>query len=269
MQQHELKSAPGSRRPAKRIGRGNASGHGTYATKGLKGQKARTGNDLRIGFEGGQMALSARLARKRGFTNKWRIEYEWVNVGQLSRASTSGAVTPQSLAAAGLINRPHLPVKVLGDGQLDKPLTVSAHAFTASARQKIEAAGGRVEQLAGHATERVSRLEAEAMARIETAEAARVEAAEVARAAAAKDEQPPADAEAVAKIARAAAAKDEQPPADAEAVAKIARAAAAKDEQPPADTEAVAKIARAAAAKDEQPPAEAEPAARADGEEQA
>jgi large subunit ribosomal protein L15 len=160
MLQNELKSAPGSRRPAKRIGRGNASGHGTYATKGLKGQKARTGNDLRIGFEGGQMMLTARLARKRGFTNKWRTEYEWVNVGQLGKAAQSGTVSPESLVAAGIVSRPHLPLKVLGDGQLDQALTVTAHAFTASARQKIEAAGGRVEQLAGHATERASRLEA-------------------------------------------------------------------------------------------------------------
>src|SRR6266571_4570977 len=136
MLQHELKPAPGSRRPAKRIGRGNASGHGTYATKGLKGQKARTGNDLRIGFEGGQMALAARLARKRGFTNKWRVEYEWVNVSQLSHAAVDGIVTPDGLIAAGTIRRPHLQVKVLGDGQIDQALTVNAHAFTASARQK-------------------------------------------------------------------------------------------------------------------------------------
>ena len=188
MLQHELKSAPGSRRPAKRIGRGNASGHGTYATKGLKGQKARTGNDLRIGFEGGQMPLSARLARKRGFTNKWRTEYEWVNVGQLSKAGSGGSVTPEMLVAAGIISRPHLPVKVLGDGQIDQALTVTAHAFTASARQKIEAAGGRVEQLAGHATERVSRLEA---ARAEAAKAEADQAAAASAAAAATTEAEP------------------------------------------------------------------------------
>jgi large subunit ribosomal protein L15 len=160
MLQHELKPAPGSRHAKKRIGRGNASGHGTYATKGLKGQKARTGNDLRIGFEGGQMALAARLARKRGFTNKWRIEYEWVNVGQLSRAQTDGNVTAESLAAAGIIRRPQLPLKVLGDGEIDVALTVRAHAFTAAARAKIEAAGGRVDQLPGHAEQRTARIEA-------------------------------------------------------------------------------------------------------------
>jgi Ribosomal protein L15 len=117
------------------------------------------------------MMLTARLARKRGFTNKWRTEYEWVNVGQLSKAAQSGKVSPESLVAAGIISRPHLPLKVLGDGQLDQALTVTAHAFTAGARQKIEAAGGRAEQLAGHATERASRLEA-AKAEAEQAAAA-------------------------------------------------------------------------------------------------
>lgn len=161
MLQHELRPAPGSRHAPKRIGRGNGSGHGTYATKGLKGQKARTGNDLRIGFEGGQMQLALRLARKRGFTNKWRVEYEWVNVGQLARAAVDGSVSPESLAAVGLIRRAHLPIKVLGEGEIDAPVTVRAHAFTAGARAKIEAAGGRIEQLPGHADERAARLAAE------------------------------------------------------------------------------------------------------------
>jgi large subunit ribosomal protein L15 len=160
MLQHELKPAPGSRHAKKRIGRGNASGHGTYATKGLKGQKARTGNDLRIGFEGGQMALSARLARKRGFTNKWRTGYEWVNVGQLARAAESGVVTPESLASAGVVRRPHMPVKILGEGEIGTAVTVRAHAFTASAKSKIEAAGGRVEQLPGRALDRAERIAA-------------------------------------------------------------------------------------------------------------
>lgn len=158
MLQNELKPAPGSRHKRKRIGRGNASGHGTYATKGLKGQKARTGNDIRIAFEGGQMPLALRLARKRGFTNKWRVQYEWVNVGQLNRLD--GVVTPASLAKAGLIRGTVLPIKILGDGRISKPLAVSAHAFTASARAKIEAAGGRIEQLPGHAADRAARLTA-------------------------------------------------------------------------------------------------------------
>lgn len=163
MLQHELRPNPGARKKRKRIGRGNASGHGTYATKGLKGQKARTGNDLRIAFEGGQLPLALRLARKRGFTNKWRVEYEWVNIGQLSRVDFDGGdVTPAALAKAGLVHRTALPIKVLGDGTIDKPLTVSAHAFTQSARTKIEAAGGRIEQLPGRAADRAARLEAAA-----------------------------------------------------------------------------------------------------------
>jgi large subunit ribosomal protein L15 len=160
MLQHELRSAPGSRRPKRRIGRGNASGQGTYAGKGLKGQKARTGNDLRIAFEGGQIALAARLARKRGFTNKWRVAYEWVNVGQLARFSAGESITPETLAQAGLVRRTNRPLKILGDGSVDKSLDVKAHAFTASARAKIEAAGGHVEQLPGHALERAQRLAA-------------------------------------------------------------------------------------------------------------
>lgn len=164
MLQHELRPAPGARRSRKRIGRGNATGQGTYAGKGLKGQKARTGNDLRIGFEGGQLALVARLARKRGFTNKWRAEYEWVNVGQLDRFDANEQVTPELLARNGVIRRTKLPLKVLGDGAVGKPLSVSAHAFSASARAKIESAGGHVEQLAGRASARAERLKSPAAA---------------------------------------------------------------------------------------------------------
>jgi large subunit ribosomal protein L15 len=160
MLQNELRPAPGSRKARKRVGRGNASGHGTYATKGLKGQKARTGNDIRLAFEGGQMPLALKLARKRGFTNKWRVQYEWINVGQLARLDTTD-ITPAGLAAAGVLRRGDLPVKVLGDGEIDKAVTVSAHAFTASARAKIEAAGGRVNQLPGHAAARAERLRTE------------------------------------------------------------------------------------------------------------
>jgi large subunit ribosomal protein L15 len=157
MLQHELRPAEGARHAKKRIGRGNASGHGTYASKGMKGQQARSGNDLRIAFEGGQMALALRLARKRGFTNKWRTEYEWVNVGQLAALAGGDAITPERLAQAGLIRRTARPVKVLGEGELSVPVTVQAHAFTASARAKIEAAGGRVEQLPGRAADRAAR----------------------------------------------------------------------------------------------------------------
>jgi large subunit ribosomal protein L15 len=161
MLQNQIKPAPGSRRPRKRIGRGNGSGHGTYATKGLKGQKARTGNDIRLAFEGGQMPLALKLARKRGFTNKWRLEYEWLNVGQIARLALD-EVTPAELAAAGAVRRPDLPIKILGDGEIDRAVHVSAHAFTAAARAKIEAAGGRATQLPGRAADRAARLQAEA-----------------------------------------------------------------------------------------------------------
>lgn len=145
----QLSPPRGSRHKRIRIGRGNASGKGTYAGKGLKGQKARSGNDLRVGFEGGQLSLIRRFARKRGFTNIFRVEYEWVNVGQLAELPAGTIVSQESLLAAGVIKRDKLPLKVLGDGDLNAALTVQAHKFTASARQKIEAAGGTVEEVAG------------------------------------------------------------------------------------------------------------------------
>jgi large subunit ribosomal protein L15 len=119
------------------------------------------------------MPLALRLARKRGFTNKWRVEYEWVNISQLARLSAT-EVTPESLAAAGLTRRSRLPLKVLGDGEIDKPLTVSAHAFTGSARSKIEAAGGHVVQLPGRAADRAARLQQEEREEVERAAAAEV-----------------------------------------------------------------------------------------------
>lgn len=145
----QLSSPPGARHRKQRIGRGNASGTGTYAGKGLKGQKARSGNDLRIGFEGGQLPLVRRMARKRGFTNVFRVAYEWVNVGQLATLAAGSSVSQESLLAAGIIRNGRRPLKVLGEGELSQPLTVRAHRFTASARQKIEAAGGSVEEVAG------------------------------------------------------------------------------------------------------------------------
>jgi large subunit ribosomal protein L15 len=140
-------SAPGARHRRIRVGRGNASGKGTYAGKGLKGQKARSGNDLRLGFEGGQLPLIRRMARKRGFTNIFRVEYEWVNLRQLAGLPAGSEVTQQSLLAAGIIKQDKKPLKILGEGELSQPLMVRAHRVTASARQKIEAAGGTVEEL--------------------------------------------------------------------------------------------------------------------------
>ena len=151
MRQHQLRPAEGSKHSRKRIGRGNASGQGTTAGKGTKGQQSRSGKKLPYrGFEGGQGRLYRKLARKRGFINQFRVEYEPVNVGDLARFDANAVVTPESLAVAGLVkHQPRLPVKVLATGDLDKALTVRAHKFSAAAKQKIEAAGGRVESLDG------------------------------------------------------------------------------------------------------------------------
>jgi large subunit ribosomal protein L15 len=146
--QHELRPPAGARHRPKRVGRGNASGHGTYSGRGLKGQKARAGGGVRHSFEGGQLPLVRRMARKRGFTNPFRVEYETVNLSRLGRLPAGSEVTPEALVAAGIIKDARRPLKVLGDGALKRPLTVRADKFSASARQKIEAAGGKAEELA-------------------------------------------------------------------------------------------------------------------------
>ena len=142
MKLHDLKPGVGSRKPKKRIGRGIGSGHGVTATKGTKGQKAREGSWTIPGFEGGQLRMIKRLPHKRGFTNNWRIAFDTINVGLLGRRFGAGATVD-----AGSLSNRNLPVKVLGDGDLKVALTVTAHRFTASARQKIEAAGGSVVEL--------------------------------------------------------------------------------------------------------------------------
>jgi large subunit ribosomal protein L15 len=143
MKLHELSPAKGSKHSKKRVGRGPGSGLGKTAGRGEKGQKSRTGYSGRPGFEGGQMPLVRRVP-KRGFTNIWRSEYAVVNLSQL--ADLEGDVTPETLREAGLV-RSGRKVKVLGDGEIDKPLHVVADKFSKSAREKIEAAGGRCEEL--------------------------------------------------------------------------------------------------------------------------
>lgn len=143
----QLKPVPGATRNRKRIGRGNASGHGTTAGRGQKGQFSRSGKPNHPGFEGGQFPLYRRLARKRGFINRFRVEFEPVNVSDLARFDAGTLVTPELLESAGVIRRRGMPVKVLANGELDRALTVRAHKFSAAARQKIEAAGGTVEAL--------------------------------------------------------------------------------------------------------------------------
>jgi large subunit ribosomal protein L15 len=148
MEAHELKPPAGSRHKRKRVGRGNASGHGTYSGRGMKGQKARSGPGIRLGFEGGQTPLVKRLPHRRGFTNVFRVEYSPVNVGQLERFEAGTEVTPDLLRQVGIIKNLRQPVKVLGDGQISKPLAVRVQKFSAAAKEKIEAAGGSVEEVA-------------------------------------------------------------------------------------------------------------------------
>lgn len=143
MRLHDLSPAKGSKGKRKRLGRGQGSGYGKTAGRGHKGQKSRSGYTRRPGFEGGQMPLIRRVP-KRGFTNIFRIEYAVINVGEL--AEQQGEVTPETLASAGLVRRGR-PLKILGDGEIDRAVTVKAHAFSATARRKIEAAGGTCEEL--------------------------------------------------------------------------------------------------------------------------
>ena len=145
MEQNNLKPPVGARKKRKRIGRGDGSGHGTYSGRGLKGQKSRAGGGVRIGFEGGQLPLIKRLPGVRGFTNIFKTEYSIVNIKKLVAFDANTEVTPEVLLDAGIIKTLKHPVKILGDGEIDRPLTVKAHKFTTVAGNKIEAAGGKVE----------------------------------------------------------------------------------------------------------------------------
>jgi large subunit ribosomal protein L15 len=140
---HDLRPSPGATHARKRVGRGPGSGHGKTAGRGHKGQKSRSGYRHLRGFEGGQMPLHRRVP-KRGFTNIFRVEYDVVNLRDLDRFESGAAITPEALADQRLAGRGR-PVKILGDGELSKPLQVSAHRFSASAKARIEAAGGRCE----------------------------------------------------------------------------------------------------------------------------
>lgn len=142
----DLRPAEGSRKKRKRIGRGYGSGKGKTGGKGMMGQKSRSGPGPYRTFEGGQNRLVKRMPFKRGFTNIWRVAYQVVNLEMLAEWP-GGDITPETLMEARIIRRKRLPIKILGDGELQKPLTVHAHKFSASAREKIEAAGGQVVEL--------------------------------------------------------------------------------------------------------------------------
>ncbi|MCR4577101.1 MAG: 50S ribosomal protein L15 [Clostridiales bacterium] len=144
MKLHELEPAYGSTKAPKRLGRGIGSGLGKTSGKGHKGAKARSGGGKRPGFEGGQMPLTMRLP-KRGFTNKFRTEYETINISVLNVFEDGEVVGPIELLEYGIINKVLDGIKILGDGELTKKLTVQANKFTATAKEKIEAAGGSCE----------------------------------------------------------------------------------------------------------------------------
>ena len=144
MKLHEISPAAGSNKASKRVGRGPASGTGKTAGKGHKGQKARSGGGVRIGFEGGQMPLQRRIP-KRGFNNIFATKFATINVSDLERFENGAVVDTDAIIAAGLIKKPLDGIKVLGNGELTKKLTVKANAFSESAKAKIEAAGGKVE----------------------------------------------------------------------------------------------------------------------------
>jgi large subunit ribosomal protein L15 len=136
-----LKSADGSKKKRKRVGRGPGSGHGKTSCRGHKGQKSRSGAKSRSWFEGGQMPLQRRVP-KRGFVNIFRKAFDTVNVGQLNDLKAD-KISPETLIESRLIRKKNCLIKILGDGEITKPVEVQAHAFSASAKEKLEAAGGK------------------------------------------------------------------------------------------------------------------------------
>lgn len=147
MQQHEINPPGGKHKRKRRIGRGDSSGFGSYSGKGMKGQKSRSGGGVRPGFEGGQLALMKKLPMIRGFTNIFRVSYTPVNLDRLAVFEPNTEITPELLSEVGIVRELKTPIKILGRGELEVPLTVAAHKFSASARQKIEAAGGTVREI--------------------------------------------------------------------------------------------------------------------------
>ena len=144
MRIHELHKPEGSTKAPKRVGRGQGTGQGTTAGRGMNGQNSRSGGGVRLGFEGGQKPLYRRLP-KRGFTNHWAKEYAEINIKDLNRFENDTVVDFELLLATGLVKQVKDGVKVLGNGELEKKLTVKAEKFSKSAVEKIEKAGGKVE----------------------------------------------------------------------------------------------------------------------------
>jgi large subunit ribosomal protein L15 len=148
MKLHDLRPTQGAKKKRKRVGRGAGAGQGKTAGRGTKGQNARSGGGKGVYFEGGQLPLARRLPYKRGFTNIRKIYYTPVNLKNLAEFDFGEeTITPEIMAEIGLVKKATDPVVILGDGELNSPLTIKAHRFSASAKEKIEAAGGTVEVL--------------------------------------------------------------------------------------------------------------------------
>ena len=147
MMEHQLTPHKGARKPKKRIGRGDAAGQGSTAGKGMKGQKSRSGRTVRIGFEGGQLPLIKGLPMKRGFHNQFKVYYALVKFSTLENFEVGDRITPEDLLSRGYLRNLKQPIKIVGDGEISKAVTVAAHKFTRSAREKIQAAHGTVEEL--------------------------------------------------------------------------------------------------------------------------
>lgn len=147
MMEHQVVPSPGARKRRKRVGRGDAAGQGSTAGRGMKGQKSRSGSSIRAGFEGGQNQLIKGLPMKRGFNNIFKTYYSLISLEILETFNAGDRITPEFLQQRGFLKSLKQPIKIVGDGQLTKAVTVAAHRFTGSAREKIEAAKGKVEEL--------------------------------------------------------------------------------------------------------------------------
>jgi large subunit ribosomal protein L15 len=268
---HELRPAPGSRKARTRVGRGIAAGKGKTAGRGTKGQKSRAGSGIPPWFEGGQTPIHVRVPKLRGFKNPFKIEYQVVNIGRIAEyaeagrfgveAESSGAksakgdsplsVNPESLAAAGLVSSPDKPVKVLGQGDVTTRLLLVADAFTASARSKIEAAGGYVQLLNPPAEpdpERPAKVGKREQRKIAGRAAAEARAKGPAPAAAETEAPSKTEPKSKAKADAKAPAAKRPAPADAEAEAPSktepeakAKAEAASKTEPESEAKADAK----------------------------
>ena len=147
MMEHQVVPSPGARKRRKRVGRGDAAGQGSTAGRGMKGQKSRSGSSIRAGFEGGQNQLIKGLPMKRGFNNIFKTYYSLISLEILETFNAGDRITPEFLQQRGFLKSLKQPIKIVGDGELTKAVTVAAHRFTGAAREKIEAAKGKVEEL--------------------------------------------------------------------------------------------------------------------------